>query len=201
MKKLIIILNILALSVISVSALTPKQMNGRACYGLYGPVKTVKYSSGYVAYFSNTGQFLGWGSKYIKYTSANSYTMHGSDVYKVRYTATSRIDQQPTGEKFKIVYKFDAKGRIIEMDSNVEFYNNTVKYYYKGNSKYPYRVVSDGEEGGESNDNDCQYEYLEFDSHGNWTKRKRKGIKLEVFHDDPEVQNASGIETRTITYY
>lgn len=201
MKKFILVISALLLLVVSAAALTPKQMDGRACHGLFGPVKRVTYDSGYVAYFSNTGQFLGWDSQYIKYKTATSYVKHGSSVYNVRYTATTRTDQQPTGEKFKTVYKFDTKGRIVEMFSNEDFYNQSYRYYYKGNSKYPYRETFGGGEGGEVSDNDLQYEYLEFDSHGNWTKRSYKGIGLIEDHDELEVGNVSGIETRTITYY
>lgn len=206
MKKIIITLALAVVAVASASALTPKQMNGRACEGLVGPVKTVKYDGGSTTTFNSAGQIV--SVKYdsdtytYKYQTATSYTTGQGEKYRITYTATTRSDLQPYGEKFGYVYTFDSKGRIVKERSDIDFFVTETQYFYKGDSKVPYRVTYHSGEGGYVYESDFYYEYLQFDSHGNWTKRSYKGIRRESEADvDPVVGNINGTSTRTITYY
>lgn len=199
MKHSLLIISLFTLTSSIASALTPQQMNGRACNNLLGPVKSVTVDD-WTQLYNRNGQFLGWNRESIKYTTTTSYTEDGSR-YKIRYTATTRTDQQPTGERFKKVYTFDSKGRIIKVYSNVEFFVQEETHYYKGNDRFPYRTVTSSSEGGFDRETDYQFEYLEFDSHGNWIKCHVTGIEMEEDHDDASTENVDSILTRTIKYY
>lgn len=206
MKKAIITLALAVATVVSASALTPRQMNGRACYGVVGPVKKVvthrncEELNDYTMYFNSNGEFTGWSEGAIKYSGPNAYTKYGQK-WRVTYTANTRTDRQVGGERWKIVYTFDKQGRIIKMSSDEEFYQQETHYSYKGDSKFPFREGFGGSEGGVGDDSATTYEYLKFDSHGNWIERRVKGTKLEDSYDEPEIINLNYIETRTITYY
>ncbi len=190
--------------------------NDVACFGLYGPVKTVEQDGRLLAAFDRNGmlQKLDYYSRYLNYKreSSDLYTcdIRGADNFiPIRITIKNGerddIDTQGNGDFACYKWMFDDAGRLISKRSSIEFYVTTVTYEYHGDDRLPYKITSSEGEGGGSGDSSETYNYISTDSYGNWTKAKVEGSS--VWSDDLEdhsatkSKNYSSVVNRRITYY
>lgn len=196
---------ILALATaVSASALTPEQMNDRACENLIGPVKEVVTTRKNTYFHSNWDSTQTLSSKdYLNGTNTMRFNRAGYLISKIYSDGDSMLytnranrkyhlytsfiggnnnDMQIQYGKRKRVDKDAAQGDCIEytftpwgLPLTADFdgvgigggaYKNV---YEKSAGRFP---VARYASGSGVDFTVLKYRYLEFDSHGNWTKRE-----------------------------
>jgi hypothetical protein len=195
--------------------LTPADMSAVRANGLYGNVKTVKYSDilkGEEQY-NKSGEPTKCSILDVKYKYAGNTYIQTNQYNTIHYIITfgqrSRIDKEKSDGKsgwdyeYK-TYEFDDYGRVVLS----KYHNVTSQFMYDGADAFPsseeYTEVTYEEYGDNEEEvhevvrkQTMKYEYLEIDAHNNWTKRESR-VKYE---GDEEFSPDVYIETHTITYY
>jgi hypothetical protein len=195
------------------SELTPADMSAVKAQGLYGNVKTVKYSNILLGeeQYNKSGELTKRSTSEAKYKYAgNTYTQteYSTMHYTITFGPRSRIDREKgyakSGWDYETkTYEFDDYGRVVLS----KYHNVTSQFIYDGADAFPsseeYTDVTYVDD--ENNEEEVRevvvkrtmkYEYLEIDAHNNWIKRASK-----VKCDGEEDFGHDGVETRTITYY
>lgn len=196
-------------------AAIPK-FSDRACFGLYGPVKTVEQDGRLLVAFDQNGmmQKFDYYDRYVIYkrdaTDLYSCDIRGADYFTplritLRNDEREDIDTEGNGDFVHYKWKFDDAGRLISKWSSIEFYTTIKTYKYHGDDRLPYNITASGGEGGGGSDSSETYTYIDIDRYGNWTKAKISGhYESSDDLDDPaatKIDESSAVVTRRITYY
>ncbi|QIU93400.1 energy transducer TonB [Bacteroides faecium] len=191
--------------------LTPEQMTRWRGEGLYGNVKNVTDDKGTSLTFNSIGNIIryqeGDYTTSYSYTSPRQYTDAGGGFkYEIVFTDSTRkeFDKSPCGPTDE--FTFDSQCRVIK-HSYFECHGDTKKYFYRDSEKLPFKMTAEARF--ETGEDFATYifQYLNVDTHGNWTKRKvTKTIKSVEYSDNGKnkVINSApetSFETRIITYY
>lgn len=192
--------------------LTPEQMTGAMCKGLYGNVKTVTDNEGTTMTFNKQGNLISkkWktGSESVySYITPFQYTIDGHGSYKITFAENKRFEtdsQEP--ECPPEHYIFDNQGRLIEAMYMMWPAMATEKYTYMGSERLPSKMTLENFDEMGTYLFTYIYEYIDVDAHGNWTKRKvAASLKtteyVENGSDKVSTERRTLYETHTITYY
>lgn len=198
-------------SVADSGKLTPEQMTASMAKGLYGPVKSVTDNEGLTITFNKLGNIISktWksGRKAIySYTSPSQYTIDGHGSYKITFANNKRIETDTKEADWPESYIFDNQGRLIEAKYMMWPAMATEKYTYTGTERLPSKSTIEHFDEMGTYSYTYQYEYVNVDSHGNWTKRKvHSAFKMsEYVENGPDVisiEKKTYFETHDITYY
>lgn len=211
MKRAIITLT-LAIVAVSASALTPEQMSFRAYNGLYGPVKEL-----ITAWTPIVLDSVGLRYRESSFDTV-SFLPNGeleflSKKWHSTYTDSTRClecDEEVFTPGFYAchTFVFDQKGRLRKTDRrNPNFFPFSIsEFFYPGDDMAPsverVAVVSPYS----TYEYTTAYKYVEFDSHGNWTKVYCSNVKTwntpyNPIGDGEGEEYESYVLSRTITYY
>lgn len=216
MKKAIITLTF-AIAAVFASALTPEQMSFRAYNGLNGPVKELitgrtpiildsvglRYGESSV----DTAAFLPNGE--LEFLSEKWHSTYTDSTRRLEYD--EEVDEEEVfvhGFYVCHTFIFDRKGRLVKTDRrNPNFYPFSIsEFFYSGDDMAP-----SVERGAVVNpystyEYTTTYKYVEFDSHGNWTKAYCSDVKTWNTPYNPSGEGygeeyENYVVSRAITYY
>lgn len=198
-------------SVTSSGKLTPEQMTASMGNGLYGPVKSVTDNEGLTISFDKLGNISSkvWKDGYqnvYSYSSPYQYTVNERDSYKITFADNKRIVIDAQYPDWPEHYIFDNQGRLIEAKYMIWPSMGTEKYTYAGTERLPSKSTLEHYDEMGNYFFTYLYEYVNVDSHGNWTKRKVNGtLKVtESVENGPDMistEKRTYYETHDITYY
>lgn len=191
--------------------LSPEQMTASMSKGLYGPVKSVTDNEGLTITFNKLGNIISmkWKERsenVYTYSNPSQYTIDGHGSYKITFADNKRIVTDAMEADWPEHYIFDNQGRLIEAKYMMWPAMATEKYTYTGTERLPSKSTLDHYDEMGTYSYTYLYEYVNVDSHGNWTKRKVNGtFKMsEYVENGPDkisTEKKTYFETRTITYY
>lgn len=198
-------------SATSTGKLTPEQMTGAMSKGLYGNVKTVTDSEGMTMAFNKQGNVISkkWkdGSENVySYINQSQYTIDGHGSYKITFAENKRIETDTQEPECPEHYIFDNQGRLIEAKYMMWPAMATEKYTYVGSERLPGKMTLEHYDEMGTYLYTYLYEYVNADSHGNWTKRKVNATRkmseyVDGGPDKVSTEKRTYYETRTITYF
>jgi len=189
--------------------LAERNLNGLTDWdvmGLKGRVRSIKYSTGKLINFRPDG-FHTYDRQFI---TTKKFQVGGRDGYKWDITMTSDTLIFTGIEGMYFSHSFDKYRRITD-ETEATYDPQTTKYSYKSDAEpFPCKKVTTSywEEGG--TEYTYEYEYMETDAKGNWTKRKvtetEKTITYEYVGNEEKMKETVApaktyIETAMITYY
>lgn len=191
--------------------LTPEQMTGWRANGLFGKVKTVTDGEGECTTFDQLGNILSikWKSGHMNayaYTNQFQYTINGNGAYKITFEDNKRIETDTKYPDDTSHYIFDNQGRVTEHKYLSWPGWATETYTYIVTENLPNKMTLDEYDEYGTYFYTFIYEYINVDSHGNWTKRKANAtLKTTEYVEDGKekvtTESRTIYETRTITYY
>ena len=219
-KTLMLILLLLSFSLANrAQTLSKSQMTGWKAAGLFGEVKSVKYSTKEQVFFNTVGN----PTKIVSsggYVETRAYTTRQpsqhNDRLKITYGKNTRqvqdyINITEGGDGINDFFTFDNLGRIIIFEETQRYDTVTEEYEYNSNAdKFPSAMKKSADFLEGSFEETQNYEYLTFDKVGNWTKRKVTKETKYIASDyadtgqvdeTPSIQTEEYIETATYTYY
>lgn len=209
MKKVFVFLMVAIVS-LSTYALTPKQMGDRTVNFLLGNVKTVTCGEIFQSYDRLGCMTVYRGADWEwkrKYSTATTYTQDAIK-YRISYTTKSRKDACVGNCAFGPGYpvtecKFNMSGQMTSVAFNDGGWGWCETYSYSSKTdKFPKQRVLDYDDERDGTKTTDVYDYLEFDSYGNWTKRKVTRTEAgDSYGADSQGSVSEFVEARTITYY
>lgn len=194
-------------------------MSGWKCYGLYGRVKSVKYTTGNCIEFNTDGN---WTKRTIIYDGTEEHTedrIYQSLIeyiveegeyktkYEIEYCKNARIEKVfgeniDTPETAYQRFLFDKQKRLAKFE---DVYMSTFSEEYKytnDTSPFPASMVSEGGNCSSSYTTIHNYKYSATDNKGNWTERTIDIKEYEIDEEGKKSLKTSSItEKREITYF
>ena len=191
--------------------LIPEQVTGLRAKGLYGNIRTVTDGDGMTMTFNKQGNITSkrWkdGSENVySYTNQSQYSIDGHGSYKITFAENKRLETDIQEPECPEHYIFDNQGRLIESKYMMWPAMATEKYTYVGSEQLPSKMTLEHYDEMGTYLFTYIYEYIDVDTHGNWTKRKAAAsLKtteyVENGSDKVSTERKTLYETRTITYY
>lgn len=191
---------------------TPLKYTAARGYGLYGKVKSVKFENKGVVRFNELGNIEKNADVSYTYVSPTKYrTCDECSMFIIEFTDNERIEKDSKEIEPETRYKFDNLGRVVEhtYPENGWMPIVRIQYRYQGDSRFPSSMKSESYDELGSWGTICKFEYLDIDSHGNWTRRKVVSQESSEDFEGEDHENTEKtvgkpteyIEKRIITYF
>ena len=101
-------------------------------------------------------------------------------------------------------FTYDAQGRLLTSEANFWEALDYDSLVYEGKKVYPVKIITNGAAEADNYENTTEYDYREFDNHGNWTERYATTDGYEMIADDESTREKTHyeqLERRKIIYY